>query len=218
MQQNSILSLFSGGGFLDIGFMNKYFQVAEAIELNENFIQAYNYGIKNYINSNKNIGIINHEIKRPIDASSYYQQNNLISNHSGINGIIGGPPCQDYSVGGKNKGSTGDKGRLIYSYYLTVRKVQPEFIFFENVSGLHTTKDHQLSFYDLKEKIEKEGYNTWYQILNALDYGVPQDRSRIALVGFKKHIVRKLLKNGFKLLDSKATSQLVFRWPKKKTN
>lgn len=212
-----ILSLFTGGGLMDIGFMNQDFQVAKAVEINNDFIYANNYAINRYVNSNNNISVTHHEISNAIDISLYHEQNKLASDYFNLTGIIGGPPCQDYSIGGKNKGSKGDKGKLIYSYYLTVKKVQPEFIFFENVSGLRTTRNHALAFYDLREKIEKEGYNTWFTILNALDYGVPQDRSRIALVGFKKKIVRKLIEGGYQFIDSKVTpDKLIFRWPKKR--
>jgi len=212
-----ILSLFSGGGLMDLGFINQGFQISCAAEINHNFIQAYNYGVNAHVINNGNIIFDGHKIKNAIDISSYYEQNKLANYFSNISGIVGGPPCQDYSVGGKNKGSKGDRGKLIYSYYLTVKKIQPDFIFFENVSGLHSTKNHQLALFDLIKKIEAEDYQVWYTILNALEYGVSQDRPRIALVGFKRNIVRKLLKNGFKFLDSKVQQdELIFRWPKKR--
>lgn len=67
-------------------------------------------------------------------------------NFKGICGLIGGPPCQDYSVGGKNAGIEGEKGRLIHSYLSLVKKVKPKFLFFENVEGLYKVKRHRAAF------------------------------------------------------------------------
>jgi|ERR1017187_2803288 DNA (cytosine-5)-methyltransferase 1 len=145
------------------------------------------------------------------------EQKKLANEFYEITGIIGGPPCQDYSIGGSNKGKNGDRGKLIFSYVSIVKQTQPSFIFFENVSGLLNTKNHQLAFFDFVSKLEKAGYKIWYEILNSLDYGVPQDRPRIALVGFKKSIVRTMIINGYKLVDENNYSDdLVFKWPKKK--
>lgn len=219
-----ILSLFSGGGFLDIGFINQGFQIKEAVEIEPYFVQAYNYGMNSYFtkSSNKWIksGKISHiKITSTVDASNKLQQKRLKSSHHHITGVIGGPPCQDYSIGGKQAGIEGKKGKLILSYLQIVKDVEPSFIFFENVEGLVRTKAHKKSFESLVKDIEDSGYVVWHTVLNALEYGVPQDRPRIALVGFKKKIVSSLLKHGYKfekdnlLLKSSHEENYVFRWP-----
>ncbi|MDV3931285.1 DNA cytosine methyltransferase [Elizabethkingia anophelis] len=219
-----ILSLFSGGGFLDIGFINNGFQVVEAVEIQPFFIQAYNEGIQSYFEKSDNYYIrrnliFHNEILKTTDASCLKEQRRLYKNHKQITGIIGGPPCQDYSIGGKNGGIEGERGRLIYSYFSIIKKLKPDFLFFENVEGLYRTRKHRISFDAFVEDIEKAGYYVWHDLLNVLEYGYPQDRPRIALVAFKKKICRKLIKAGYTLefdntiLKYQHTEDLLFKWP-----
>lgn len=221
----NVLSLFSGGGFLDLGFINQGFQISEAIEINSYFIEAYNFGLKSYFEKSNNHyiknGIVRHTpIEKPLDASCKKEHKRLKNKYAGITGIIGGPPCQDYSVGGKNGGIEGERGRLIYSYLNIVKKVKPEFLFFENVEGLYKTKKHRKSFDLFVKEIEKAGYYVWHDVLNALEYGFPQDRPRIALVAFQKKIVRKIKKAGYQMvfdnnqLKNHHKNDFLFRWPK----
>jgi DNA (cytosine-5)-methyltransferase 1 len=220
-----VLSLFSGGGFLDMGFMSQGFQIEEAIEINPHFIEAYNYGISNFVRKSENPfiqsgAVRNKTIDRIVDASNKVEQSRLGKIYKNINGVIGGPPCQDYSVGGRNLGLEGERGKLILSYLEIIKKVKPEFLLFENVVGLYKTKYHQTTFNDFVMNIEKEGYVLWIDVLNPLDYGFPQDRGRIVLVGFKKALVSKLVNCGYKLeKDGKVLKQTddngyVFKWPR----
>lgn len=223
----NILSLFSGGGFLDIGFINQGFQIKEAVEIEPYFIEAYNYGMQSYFTKSSNQWIkknkVTHlEIESTIDASLIKEHKRLGKTYKNITGIIGGPPCQDYSIAGKNAGINGSKGKLILSYLKIVKSVQPSFIFFENVEGLVSNNAHKASFFQLVNKIEKSGYTVWHTVLNALEYGIPQDRKRVALVGFKNEIIEVLLNSGYllqkendSLKDSKH-NKYVFNWPKSK--
>ncbi len=103
-----------------------------------------------------------------------------------ITGFIGGPPCPDFSVAGKNKGKEGDNGKLSGSYADAIIKFKPDFFLFENVKGLWRTKKHR-EFYDsLKAKLQKNGYIVTDRLINAIEYGAPQDRSRIILIGFHR--------------------------------
>lgn len=220
-----VLSLFSGAGLLDIGFINQGFQISEAIEIEPYFIKAYNYGLKNYFKTSNNnfvkSGLIKHyDIINPIDASNEENQDLLSKKYFNITGIIGGPPCQDFSIGGNNAGINGKRGKLIYSYFNIVNKIKPDFLFFENVAGLLNTKVHNESFTLLVSKLENCGYQIWYDILNPLEYGFPQDRPRIAMVGFKKQIVDILKTSGFifekdnTILKESNNDDYIFRWPK----
>jgi len=222
-----ILSLFSGGGFLDIGFINQGFQVKEAVEIESYFIDAYNFGMDGYFKNSDNYfvqnGLVRHsQVSGPVDASDKKQQRRLKQEHFGITGIIGGPPCQDYSVGGSNGGIEGERGKLIYSYLKIVKQVKPDFLFFENVEGLYKTKRHRASFDAFVSDMEKAGYVVWHDLLNVLEYGYPQDRPRIALVAFKKRIVRTLVRSGYILekdnlkLKYEPNEKHVFKWPKPK--
>lgn len=220
-----IVSLFTGGGFLDIGFFNNGFQVKEAVEIEEAFIQGHNAGLDSYFRDSKNYYIRknlvqNCLIKRPVDASNDEEINRLGQEHFDITGIIGGPPCQDYSTGGKNAGATGNRGKLIFSYYQIVERVNPKFIFFENVGGLINTKVHKEEGFDLLvSKLQELGYELWYDILNSLEYGFPQDRPRIVMVGFRRDIITCLQDAGYileknnKTLRLNQNSQNIFNWP-----
>lgn len=220
-----ILSLFTGGGFLDIGFFNNGFQVKEAVEIEEAFICGHNAGLDSYFSASKNYYIKkklveNCLIQRPVDASSDVEINRLGEEHYNITGIIGGPPCQDYSTGGKNAGATGNRGKLIFSYFKIVKDVKPQFLFFENVGGLINTKVHKEEGFDLLvSQLQELGYELWYDILNSLEYGFPQDRPRIVMVGFRRDIVETLQEGGYILEKDNKTLRLnqnpqnIFNWP-----
>jgi len=117
-------------------------------------------------------------------------------------GFIGGPPCPDFSVGGKNRGRDGENGRLTATYFELIAKHQPDWFLFENVKGLWSTKRHR-AFYDENIlKIMKAGYAVTDQLINAIEYGAPQDRARIICIGFSKSISAKLgFQSGEKIAD-----------------
>ncbi|WP_320052629.1 DNA cytosine methyltransferase [uncultured Acetobacteroides sp.] len=220
-----ILSIFTGGGFLDIGFINNGFQIEEAVEIDQSFIYGHNKGFESYFATSNNYYIKNNLISntlinRPIDASDDLEINKLGKKHHNICGIIGGPPCQDYSTGGKNAGVTGNRGKLIFSYCRIVDSVKPDFIVFENVTGLVSTKVHKEEGFDiLVNKLKDLGYEIWYDVLNSLEYGLPQDRPRVVLVGFRREIVTDLTNAGYILekdnlkLKTECLDNVVFRWP-----
>lgn len=101
-------------------------------------------------------------------------------------GFIGGPPCPDFSVGGKNRGKEGENGRLSGTYTDLICKTKPDFFLFENVKGLWRTKKHREFYESLKEKFKENGYLLTERLINSIEYGVPQDRDRIILIGFHK--------------------------------
>ena len=98
--------------------------------------------------------------------------------------IMHGSPCQDFSVAGKNAG--GDKGSgtrssLMYETLRIVEKVKPKYVIWENVKNL-LSKKHRHNFDAYLEAMERLGYRSQYQVLNAKDYGVPQNRERESLL------------------------------------
>lgn len=103
--------------------------------------------------------------------------------------IIGGPPCQAYSYIGRARDENGmcnDDRNFLYKYYIEFLKaLKPKIFVFENVPGLESAgKGKYLK--DMRELMEKAGYETDYRILNAVDFGVPQNRKRVILVGWTK--------------------------------
>lgn len=98
--------------------------------------------------------------------------------------IIGGSPCQDFSIAGLRAGIDGQKGILIYQYIRIIKEVMPPIFIYENVKGMLSDKGGRT----LKEFIEafrEMGYHCHYDVLNTKDYGVPQNRERVFIVGFK---------------------------------
>lgn len=220
-----VVSLFAGAGLLDLGFMNSGFQIVEAIEVEPIFCKTYNYALEQYCKNSNNFYIrnklvVHNHIKSPQSASDKQLHRRLKKQYRGIDGIIGGPPCQDFSVAGKNAGILGERGKLLQSYCEIVKSVLPKFIFFENVEGLYNK--HKAGFDDFVLELEKHGYEVWHTVLNSLEYGFAQDRPRIALVGFRKEIINKLTKQNFVLeknntiLKTSDNKNFVFRWPKVK--
>ncbi len=213
-----VLSLFSGGGLLDIGFIDGGFNVVDCVELDERFISVYNHAIGAWLSTSGSSKIrkpTSPLITRAIDASSPIEQRSLGRSYSRVAGLIGGPPCQDYSIAGLNGGVKGTRGRLINSYCDIVDRVKPDFLFFENVDGLVHTKKHKSSFRALVKRLEQSGYRVYYKVTNALEYGVPQDRDRLTLVAFRKRIVSALVKAGFADDVGVRTDdrEPVFAWP-----
>lgn len=105
-------------------------------------------------------------------------------------GFIGGPPCPDFSVGGKNKGREGDNGKLTKTYIDLISKIKPDFFLFENVKGLYSTVKHRVFFEEMKEKLRRSGYCITERLINALEYGAPQNRERIILIGFRTSVLK----------------------------
>ena len=103
-----------------------------------------------------------------------------------VDTLIGGSPCQDFSLAGLRAGIDGNKGILIYEYIRIIQEVNPPVFVYENVKGMlsdqggRTIKDFVQAFRDM-------GYHCHYEVLNTKDYGVAQNRERIFLVGFKCH-------------------------------
>jgi len=98
--------------------------------------------------------------------------------------VIGGSPCQDFSLAGLRKGIDGNKGVLIYEYIRIIQEVSPPIFIYENVKGMLSDKGGR-TIKEFVQAFREMGYHCHYEVLNTKDYGVPQNRERIFLVGFK---------------------------------
>jgi DNA (cytosine-5)-methyltransferase 1 len=107
-------------------------------------------------------------------------------------GIVGGPPCPDFSIGGKNRGGSGDRGQLTRVFIERICELEPRFFVIENVKGLLNTAKHRKFLFGELWKLEDKGYAVDLRVLNALHLGVPQDRERVFIIGVKRSVVRKL--------------------------
>jgi DNA (cytosine-5)-methyltransferase 1 len=102
--------------------------------------------------------------------------------------IVGGSPCQAFSMVGKRRGLEDVRGTLFYDFARVVSESQPKVFIFENVKGL-LNHDGGRTWEIVKEAFSDLGYKIYSQILNSKDYGIPQHRERIFVVGFKDHNV-----------------------------
>ncbi|AFZ51025.1 DNA cytosine methyltransferase [Dactylococcopsis salina] len=167
-----IVSLFSGCGGLDLGFRQAGFQVVWANEYDRTIWSTYQRNHQNTILDQRDIKeITSQDIPDCV-------------------GIIGGPPCQSWSEGGKQRGINDDRGRLFLEYIRVLKDKQPDFFLAENVSGILHSK-HQESFQQIFDSFRKAGYNVAYKLLNAKFYNVPQDRIRVIFVGYHHRLGKK---------------------------
>lgn len=193
-----VISTYSGGGLMDVGFAQEGIISIVAVEIDPDFSYAYEQAAVPLIRSNlpasslQKIRVLNGDLTE-INAKKLVDLAEDLSfpNHFNVPavGILGGPPCQDFSVGGKNLGVEGDRGKLVFDFIEKVRQMKPLFFVFENVKGLYTTKKHRENAFDkLVYAFRQIGYSVQYKIINALEYGVPQDRERVFIVGFRKDL------------------------------
>lgn len=189
-----VFSFFSGLGLLDLGFENTGFNIVFVNEYNKRFLNAYQYARRN----NEHIpsyGYSDKDIREYlIDDIWYHSFPAYDKREEKIIGFIGGPPCPDFSIAGKNDGKNGINGQLTLTYADLIIKRKPDFFVFENVKGLYQTKKHR-EFYDaIKRRFRRAGYTLFDSIENALEYGVPQYRDRLFLIGFSTKVFGKKLK------------------------
>lgn len=104
--------------------------------------------------------------------------------------IMHGSPCQDFSLSGKGAG--GDKGSgtrssLMYETIRIVEKLKPKYVIWENVKNV-LSKRHRHNFYNYINRLDELGYKSYYQVLNAKDYGIPQNRERVFTISIRNDL------------------------------
>lgn len=112
--------------------------------------------------------------------------------------IIHGSPCQDFSVAGKQAGGdegSGTRSSLMYETLRIVKDIKPKYVIWENVKNL-LSKNHKHNFDNYINMMNEIGYNSYYKILNAKNYGIPQNRERVFTIS-----IRKDIKQDFKFPD-----------------
>lgn len=168
----NVIDIFCGAGGLSYGFYkNKNFNIlcandiekdmTETYKANHKEVPIYNMDIRNF-----NLELLKQELKitkRDIDV------------------IIGGPPCQAYSTVGKRL-LDDPRGKLFQEFYRLVKECLPKLFLFENVKGLLSINKGTL-FQEIISLFKDMGYQIEYKVLNACDFGVPQSRERVFIVG-----------------------------------
>ncbi|NOR48010.1 MAG: DNA cytosine methyltransferase, partial [Methanosarcinaceae archaeon] len=141
-----VLSFFTGGGFLDLGFEQAGFKIVWNNECNPVFADMYEYGTTTWRNSSspnsKQAKISDRRSIVDIAACDIIEAAFPLEIPE-LFGMIGGPPCPDFSIGGKNRGHNGIHGPLSNVYVDRICEIKPDFFVFENVAGLFRTKKHR---------------------------------------------------------------------------
>lgn len=174
MQKIKVVDLFSGVGGLSYGFAHdNHFEIIAANELLPNMAKAYALNhpkVKVYCKDIKDFGID--------DLSKDFG-----INRGDIDLIVGGPPCQAYSTVGKRL-IDDPRGKLFQEYFRVIKEINPKVFLFENVKGLLSIQNGNL-LKNIIKLFESLGYTTFCKVLNAADYGVPQIRERVIIIGTK---------------------------------
>jgi DNA (cytosine-5)-methyltransferase 1 len=187
-----ILSFYSGGGFLDMGFEKGGFEIVWTNENNELFATLHASGITSWRKSRGNgikAEIFNTNSIADISVAEIIKEAFPAGKPNQF-GIIGGPPCQDFSVYGSRGGFEGERGKLTTLFFKNILALKPTFFVMENVAGLIRQKSNK-EYLDKLLKNVKRYYHIDYKILNALDFGVPQFRERVFFAGISKDVAGK---------------------------
>ncbi len=175
-----IISLFSGAGGMDIGFHKAGFETAVAVEQDPSCCATLRQNMPN-------IHVMEGDLTK-ISTPEILKIGGLKPLEPSL--VIGGPPCQSFSLAGKRMGMDDPRGKLVLEYIRVVREALPVAFVMENVKGLvHWSEGKALEaiLSEAAQEIIYNGkiykYELSYEILNAVDYGVPQFRERIIIIG-----------------------------------
>ncbi len=187
MKAIHIYSFFAGAGFLDFGFEKEGFTIDFVNEYSASFLSAYKYSRKKMDIKPPRYGYYCGDINDLLKGDKKKDLIKKIKSKKDdeLIGFIGGPPCPDFSVAGKNEGITGVHGKLTTSYKKAILIYEPDFFVFENVKGLWSTKKHKDEYNKIKRSLAQKGYIFIDKLVNSLEYGVPQERERVILFGIK---------------------------------
>lgn len=202
------LDLFAGAGGLSEGFVRAGFEPIAHVEMDV----AASYSLKtrmayHWLKQNNKLNIYTQYLNREISREEFYgkipkpvlnsvlnyeiseetlpaifSEIDAILNGKHLDLIVGGPPCQAYSLAGRSRSESkmiGDKRSYLYKLYAEfLRRYEPEYFVFENVVGLLSAKDEDgtLHFENMRKLFKDYGYSTEFRTLNASDYGVLQNR------------------------------------------
>ena len=170
------LSLFSGAGGLDIGFSDAGFDIIDSVEIERKFCDTLELNSgegRRFCHSKVNCVDIREFTGRGIGRIDF---------------IIGGPPCQTFSAAGRRAngvlGTTDARGVLFREYIRLLQELRPTGFLFENVYGLTGAQGGD-AWREIQDGFSKAGYKIFSRILDAADFGVPQHRERLIIVGVR---------------------------------
>lgn len=176
-KQYTVIDLFSGAGGLHIGFENAGFEVKLCIDNNDLVERTHK---RNF----PNIPIINRDINQiPISEIQGYLED------GSVDVVIGGPPCQGFSTIGHRVSSNFEtrtkkdpRNELVLTHARIINEIRPKFIVMENVKGI-LTLENGAYLQNVLSLLTEAGYKTDYRLINMADYGVPEVRERVIIIG-----------------------------------
>eukprot|EP01013_Petalomonas_cantuscygni_P003190 TRINITY_DN13344_c0_g1_i1.p1 TRINITY_DN13344_c0_g1~~TRINITY_DN13344_c0_g1_i1.p1 ORF type:complete len:366 (-),score=-34.42 TRINITY_DN13344_c0_g1_i1:87-1184(-) len=161
------ISLYSGAGGLDIGFRKAGFEMIWANDFNKNACESYAHNIGDHI--------------RCGDINNYLEE---LKEIEGVDIVIGGPPCQGFSVAGKMDPND-PRSKHVWTFTDVVEMLNPKAFVMENVKALGTLSKWEPLRKSLLERFRDLGYSTNFVVLNATEFNVPQGRERVFFIGYK---------------------------------
>lgn len=189
-----VVSLFSGCGGLDLGieggfkYLNRYydrnpFKIVWANDINEKATQTQKFNFKD-------INVVCGDIAEILNDESNEQLSALgngltFPDYADV--VVGGFPCQDFSLAGKRQGLNVKRGKLYQSMAKAIALLKPKVFLAENVKGL-LTWENGLAIKTIVDDFSQLGYKVKYKLFNMADYGVPQIRERIIIVGVRNDV------------------------------
>jgi DNA (cytosine-5)-methyltransferase 1 len=214
MSKLNYIDLFAGAGGLSEGFIKQNFHPIAHVEMNKQACETIKTRVAYHYLKSKNIehiyhqylkeeisreffleqipktileSVINSEISDKTIQDIFFKINQQLKNRK-VDVIIGGPPCQAYSIVGRArdpKNMEDDPRNHLYKQYVKfLKEYSPKMFVFENVPGMLSAKNGEY-FEKIKKAISKAGYKFDYKVLNAKDFGVLQDRKRVILIGWR---------------------------------
>lgn len=170
MRSPKVVSLFSGCGGLDFGFAQGGFEIIFANDFNRFACETYRHNFSR---------LFGHDCSYLIegDINKFFDR---IPDNPDV--LIGGAPCQSWSMMGNRKGAEDVRGQLLYKQVDVLRTKKPRLFIWENVKGL-LSHDEGRSFELLLSMIERAGYRFHFHLFNMSEYGVPQRRERVLIFG-----------------------------------
>ena len=185
MRKPVVASFFSGCGGMDLGFHDSHYDIALANDFWKQAVETYNKNFDDTVTTSNDINNIDrNEIKNLLSKKKYTIED--------IDVVIGGPPCQGFSrLNNRNIHKDEiekDERNTLFEEFLRVSSIlDPDIILMENVKDLITRQTSEGDYVkdNIVEAFNHYGYNCEYEILNAVNYGVPQKRERIFFIGSK---------------------------------
>lgn len=179
MKKPRVLSLFSGAGGLDIGFCQESFEIVACIEIDQDACDTLAANAGTHLE--KSTKIYHADITKVVPSDLREEIGN-------IDFMIGGPPCQSFSAAGRRAGGVygvnDTRGSLFWYYAQLIQEFQPKGFLFENVKGiLQANKKNDWDM--IQASFSELGYNLNHAIIDAADFGTPQHRERLILVGLR---------------------------------